>query len=340
MHGLAGWLRAHGVEASILAGHTEGRQYTLDTVPYQTVRAWDLRRVQRELGPPVTMIPLLAATLRRLKPDLVHAFSYHDALAAKWAGSPYLISYAGIIAPRSWQRAPWQFKLFQRASASARAIFTPSTACAAAFERDYGLSTELIPYGLHTAPFLQPSVGPVPGRIMCAATPDDARKRPDFLVQAFGRVAEQLPEAHLVFCATASPRTQQRLLQQLPEALRPRVQFLGNVDRDTLLMEYARASLTALTSLEEAFGLVLIESLAAGTPVIGTHSGAIPELIDASVGGTFAPEDVEGCAQQMLQLLTSPSGAYREACLQRARRYDWDAVGPRILHLYQRCVSS
>jgi glycosyltransferase involved in cell wall biosynthesis len=340
MHGLATWLRGQDIDARIVAGHSAPQTYAIQGIPYQTVRAWNLRRWHPELGPAVTMIPAMAARLRRLRPTIVHAFSYHDAIAAKLAGVPYLISYAGIIAPRSWRRAPWQYRLFRKASRDARAIFTPSNACAVAFLRDYDLHTELIPYGLDTATFARPAVRRVPGRIMCAATPDDARKRPDFLVQAFAQVAERDPHATLVFCASASSGTQKRLLGLLPERLRARVSFLGNIDRDRLREEYAKAALTVLTSVEEAFGLVLIESFAAGTPVVATHSGAVPELVDASVGRTFARDDVEGCANAMTDVLRAEPAAFAAACRRHARQYDWDAVGPRMLDLYRRCATT
>ena len=335
MHGLGCWLRANGHDASVLASHDEAGEYEIDGLPYRTVRARKLGNVYRELTPPVTMIPAMTAVLRRTKPDVVHAFSYHDALASRLAGRPYLISYAGIILPRSWTHLPVQRRMFNRASKDAGVIFCPSVACGEALRTDYGFDYELVPYGLDTARFA-PTVATVPGRIFCAATPNDARKRPEFLVDAFAIVAATRPDAHLVFAGAASDAVQARLLGPLPAELRPRVTFLGNIPQSQLREEFAKATVSALTSLNEAFGLVQIESLAAGTPVVGTRSGASPELITDDIGTLFDPDDVKGCARGLTRFLDADDPALPARCMAHARTYDWDAVGPQIVALYER----
>jgi len=301
------------------------------------VRAWKAGQIYRELGPPVTMIPAMTRALRTLRPDVVHAFSYHDALAARLAGLPYLISYAGIILPRSWQRSPLQFRMFKYASAHAQLIFCPTRACGDALKRDYGFDYELHAYGLDV-PAFAPKVDTIPGRIMCAATANDTRKRVDFLVQAFALVAQRNAEAHLVLCAAANDEVQARLRGLLPAEHQDRLIFKGDIPRDELLDEYARASVSALSSLNEAFGLVIIESLAAGTPVVAARSGSVPELLDSTVGGAFDPENVADCAAQLERFLGGTSPELQARCIERAMRYDWDVVGPGTVALYERAA--
>jgi phosphatidylinositol alpha-mannosyltransferase len=298
-----------------------------------------MRRAHRELVPAVTMIPALAVRLRRLKPDVVHAFSYHDAMAARLAGVPYLVWYGGIILPRSFLRVPFQYWLFRKASSRARVVACPSLAAANAMEQDYGFPAEVVPNGLDVGTFAS-SVATEPGRILSAATPNDTRKRPEFLVEAFCTVAAGDAAAHLVFCGTASDAVQEQLLSLAPAEVRDRITFLGELPQAELSAEFARASVSALTSLNEAFGLVLIESMAAGTPVVATRSGAIPELVDDTVGGLFDADDVAGCAAQLERVLRDSGPELSARCVARAREYDWDAVGPKIVSLYERVRSA
>ncbi len=336
MHGLGTWLQANGHAVSILASHSEAETYEIDGLAYRTVKAPDWHRRYHELRRPLTMIPAMARALRQLQPDIVHCFSYHDASAAKLARLPHVIWYGGIILPASWVkgRAHIQRRLFQRVSADAM-IACPSIACADAMRKDYGLNCEVIPNGLDTTAFT-PTEPSVPGRILCAATPDDIRKRPDFLVEAFAQVAAAVPEATLVFAGHASTTTRARLTGMLPEGMQDRITFLGDVDRDEMSREFARASVSALTSVNEAFGLVLIESFASGTPVVGTRSGALPELIEDSVGGLFDIDDVVGCAKQIERLLRENGPDLRARCIAHAKRWDWNEVGPQVVDLYNR----
>ncbi|MEY2398029.1 MAG: phosphatidyl-myo-inositol alpha-mannosyltransferase [Actinomycetota bacterium] len=336
MHGLGLWLRSSGHDASILAGAPKRSSYEIDGLPYRTVKATDMTWLGREYVPPVTMIGPMRRALRRLKPDIVHAFSYHDAVAAKRAKLPYALTIGGIITP-PW-RNRYQFKLFNQACTHAGLIICPSQAAADALKADYGFEAEVVPHGLDVASFA--STEPrVAGRITCMATPNDTRKRPDFLVRAFAKVAPKVADAHLVFAGDASDDVQQRLRALLPAKHRDRLSFLGDLAPDELRREYGRASITALTSLNEAFGLVLIESLASGTPVIGTRSGALPEIVTNDVGALSDPDDVNECARQIQWLLDESGPALSARCVAHAEHYDWAAVGPKNVAIYHRVIT-
>ncbi|MBA2607503.1 MAG: glycosyltransferase family 4 protein [Actinobacteria bacterium] len=336
MHGLCSWLRAQGHDASILAGGPKNAAYEIDGLPYRTVKARDLSRVHRELVPPVTMIPAMRRRIKSIKPDVVHAFSYHDAFAAKRAELPYVLTIGGIIAPR-W-RDQHQFKLFKNACTHAEVILCASQAPVDALKADYGFDAEIVPYGLDVASFA-PDEERVPGRILCVATANDNRRRPDFLVTAFGKAAVKNPDAHLVFCGAADDDVQQRVRSLLPARHRDKLTFLGDLGPEELRKEYARASLTALTSLNEAFGIAPIESLASGTPVVGTRSGALAEIITNDVGALSEPEDVNECARQIQFLLDESGPALSARCIERAQLYDWDAIGPKNVAIYERATT-
>jgi glycosyltransferase involved in cell wall biosynthesis len=121
------------------------------------------------------------------------------------------------------------------------------------------------------------------------------------------------------------------------EAVRPHlddgVEYLGELDHDGKV-ELLGGALAILVpaQIEEAFGLVLVESMACGTPVIAFGDGAIPEVVvDGRTG--FVVDD----EAQMLGALERVEGIDRAAC----RRYVEEVFAPsRIVAAYERCFGS
>ena len=336
IQGLGRWLQPHLPEGiTVMAGGVQAASYDLDGLPYRRIRAHDLRRVYRDLDPEVTFLPGMALRLRRGHPALVHSFLYPDAAAARMARIPYVISYGGIALPEGFRTRRLKWKLFQFASEGARRIFCPSVAAADHMRNVFGFPAEMLPNGLDTAPYWQPGVERDPGLVLCASTADDRRKRVDVLVKAFGRLAPSRPDLHLVLAGAAGPATQQDMRSLLDEGLRHRVEFVGNLDPAELRTWYSRASMTCLPSINEAFGLVLVESLAAGTPVVGANHGAIPEIVSPEVGALFEPDDPVSCAAAMETVLNCVDRQTEQDCRKRAAKFDWDTVGPMYLSAYE-----
>lgn len=336
LHGLAGWLGREGLDVTVVAGARRSRQYRIDDVVYSTVRAPDLTGSTRHLVPEVTMIPGMVRRLRRLRPDLAHSFLYHDAVAAQLAGIPSIVSYGGVALPSSFLGRPLERRLFQRASEHADAVVCPSRAAADHLRVAFGLRAEVVPNGLDVAAFAVEEQR-LPGRILCAATPDDRRKRAEVLVDALAALRRRGVDAHVAFAGAAAGGRRRALTERLPEGERDRVVFLGELDQHALAHAYASAAVSCLPSLHEAFGMVVVESLAAGTPVVGTEHGAIPELLTPDVGSTFAPDAVDDLSDALegwLDVAEDP--AVRTACRRRAAKYDWSAIGPVLTDLYDR----
>lgn len=88
--------------------------------------------------------------------------------------------------------------------------------------------------------------------------------------------------------------------------------FTGSVPHQQVFSKFAAATASVVPSRSEAFGYVCIESLSVGTPVIGSNTGGIPEIIrDGKDGFLFEPEDVKGLAYAIRRLLLA-SGSERE----------------------------
>ena len=96
---------------------------------------------------------------------------------------------------------------------------------------------------------------------------------------------------------------------------------------------FREAWASGLTSYNEAFGLVLVESLACGTPVFGSRDGGIPEIVDRpEVGRLFEGDDERDVARailETLELAEEPGTA--GGC--RARAEDFDTLSGAIAYL-------
>ncbi|AFZ66494.1 glycosyltransferase [Deinococcus peraridilitoris DSM 19664] len=148
---------------------------------------------------------------------------------------------------------------------------------------------------------------------------NDPRKNVSLLFRAYRQLRDQLHQApRLVLAGKTMPRpVDLALLDELQ--LRPYVDLRPDVGMDELRMLYAQAQAFALSSDEEGLGLVLLEAMASGCPVVSTASGG-PETMIAH-GGTgllVALNDPEALAGALQQLLQNPSLRNELSC--RARK--------------------
>lgn len=98
------------------------------------------------------------------------------------------------------------------------------------------------------------------------------------------------------------------------------VTFLGQVSEETLNQLYQSCDLFVAPSLYESFGLIYLEAMNYGKPVIGCRAGGIPEVIDEGVTGLLAePEAPASLAEAILKLLQTPNRLYEMGLAGRQR---------------------
>jgi phosphatidylinositol alpha-mannosyltransferase len=88
----------------------------------------------------------------------------------------------------------------------------------------------------------------------------------------------------------------------------------------------------------ESFGIVLLEAMAAGVPVVATDIPGYNEVVEDGVQGFLVPpEDPEALAEALLRLLRDPALRARMSAAgrQRARQYDWDEIARRVVEFYE-----
>src|SRR5205807_4918900 len=119
------------------------------------------------------------------------------------------------------------------------------------------------------------------------------------LVEAFRLVRRERPTARLVI---SRPRDLEAARRAGVDVDAVGVVWADLDDRAALARTYREASVAVLPSENEAFGLVLVEAMACGTPVVGFAHGAIPEVIDRpEVGRLFDRRDPSAVATAILE---------------------------------------
>jgi glycosyltransferase involved in cell wall biosynthesis len=130
-----------------------------------------------------------------------------------------------------------------------------------------------------------------------------ANKGIDVLLNAFRFVAEKEPSSKLkVLGGTAGQvENYQNMAEEL--GLHSRVTFEGSQRGSVVLREFAKARFVVVPSLSEGFGFVVIEAFSVKTPVIGSNTGGIKEIIrNGKDGLLFSPGDHNALASAMLEL--------------------------------------
>lgn len=166
------------------------------------------------------------------------------------------------------------------------------------------------------------------------------RKGPHVLLNAFSSI----PDATLVMVGSGEMlpflRAQAKML-----GIEKRVIFTGYVDEERLSEIYRMADIFVLPSItSEAFGVVLLEAMASGVPVIASDTGGIREILAESGAGLLVtPENELELRKAIKKLLKSPN--LRERYAERGRelaerKYSWEVIVPRIEELYKEIFSS
>jgi len=288
-----------------------------------------------------TTAPILRGLLRLGSFDRVEAHHYPDATALRSTALPRRGGYdfwlPGVPRRTSFLGRPLHRAEFGWAVGGARRLLALSEHAAAALHAEFGHQAVVLPPGVDTSRYDGPRPSdPDQQLIFCPAAPDDPRKRVEVLVRALPLVKKRRPHATLLL-APPTEASVVGLLASLDDDLRAYIKVRVPDSSEELAALYRRAQVTVLPSLDEAFGLVLVESLAAGTPVVGTNSGGIPEIIsDPAIGRLAAADDPEDLADAITACLDLGSDTdLSERCRRFARRWDWDQVGPRWLELDQ-----
>ena len=340
---IAVYLAAQGVSVDVVTGSTQSSvERRPDGVTIRRRRHVLGRRLNR-WGLTVVETFGLPATgaLVRGGYDVVHAMTPTAALAGRIARKPTIYTVIGHPTAEQLARLGHDAHFFRWAFRTATVAAALSRASADQVELLFGRQADVLTPGVRRerfTPDLAPRRGPP--RILFSAAAGDRRKGLDIAVGALGRILDAHPDARLwvsgegdpawAFDTVSPPRERERVVAA--------TDLLGTGSVDDVPNRYRAASVTLLPSVEEAFGMVLVESLATGTPVVCSPSGGMPEIVDGADVGFVAdrtPDAIAAAVEKALVLAADEHAPRR--CVEHAMKWDWEeSVGPAHLRLYER----
>ncbi|MEX5720102.1 glycosyltransferase family 4 protein [Geodermatophilus maliterrae] len=203
----------------------------------------------------------------------------------------------------------------------------------------------IIPNGVHVAAFAE---GPsLPGHARGVGGPtigflgryDEPRKGLPVLLEAMRSVVRQHPGARLLIAGRGDPDAVRELLD---EDLAPHVSLLGELTEGEKGAFLRSVDLyCAPNLLGESFGIVLIEAMAAGAPIVASDLDAFARVLEDGAAGVLVRRgDSAALARALSDLLTDPDRRARLAATGRevAAGYDWQVVARRVLAVYETVV--
>jgi glycosyltransferase involved in cell wall biosynthesis len=167
-------------------------------------------------------------------------------------------------------------------------------------------------------------------------------KNIDFLIRMLEALRVRVPDVLLVIAGEGP--AQSHIRQLVAEAgLSEHVKFMGYMDRATTLLDcYRAADVFVFASRTETQGLVLLEALAQGTPVVSTAVMGTMDVLQGVQGGIVVPEDVDLFADATARVLRDP--ALRETLSAHARedaaRWSSKVMAERLLRLYEGVIEA
>lgn len=365
IHDMSNYLAARGHEVDIITSKPGRERVTYDG----RVRVIYLRQFSHPLtyryGPLLRLYAFGLGALKHVvegKYDVAHLWSYSSLVAApflkQFMNLPYL--YHLIVRKHYWpgRLDRWLFRQMMR-RANKVAALTPEGASKA--QQEYGVPVDVLspPVDMET---FKPSAPADLSRPQVLFTGDlgDPRKGGALLLRAWDEIHRRCPEARLVlagpfglvgFDFEFAVYTLERLDLVRDPAARAAIDIPGPGALEDLPATYSKAAVTVLPSVEEAFGMVVTESLASGTPVVCSSTGGPAEIITNPDVGVTVPIETyfdlfsERAASQLadgvlegIELARKPNTSGN--CRQWAEPWGLENVGARLEGMLEEMASS
>lgn len=279
----------------------------------------DVIHVHEPFAPSTSLLGVLCADA----PVVATFHAYHE---------PFTV-HGGIYTGWSQLLRPVWSRIDHRIAVSRAAQRTMST-------RMSGADSTIVPNGASIAHFkgAKPATLP-PGRRMLFVGRLEPRKGFRVAVDAFAELGETFDDLRLVVVGDGPQRTQVR---RLSRKLRARVDMIGRVSHDALPTYHAAADFfVAPATGRESFGIVLVEAMAAGLPVIASDLPGYGEVVRHDREGLLVtPGDPLALAESAARLLGNETLARRLAMAGgvRARAFAWPRVAARVERVYDKVV--
>jgi len=287
--------------------------------------------------------------------DVIHSHHAFTPLALKAAKAGRNMNKATLLTTHSisfahesklWEALGLTFPVFSKYLRYLHKIIAVSKAARAFIEHFTDTPVEVIPNGVDDKLFtpnwnkeeLKTQFG-IEGKVVLYVSRMSYRKGPHVLLNAFSKIED----ATLIMVGSGEIlpflKAQAKFL-----GIEDRVKFMGYVESATLPRIFGMADVFVLPSITaEAFGIVILEAMASGLPVVATNVGGIPEIIRESESGLLVPPGNELELRNAIEKLLLDDDL-REWLGNNGRKaveekYSWDKVVGRIEKTYEEVLS-
>lgn len=289
-------------------------------------------------------------TIRKINPDIVHAQATPTGLSPLWINrtikKPYIVYCRG-----NEIYLPWLFKrmISKLVLQNADAVIALTDDMKREIEKIFPGNIFVIPNGIDCEKFEGLSREETRRNLNISKSEKVilfvGRFRPEkgvkYLLEAMSIVREKSPRARLLLVGYGEE--QEHLERQITELdLQNLVTFAGKIPNEKIPQYMAASDLLVLPSLSESFGIVNLEAMASGLPIVATHVGGVPEIvIDGKNGFLVEPGNPKQIAEKVLLLLESNELRHAISIQNRktAKYFRWEEVSQRLERIYQDAIN-
>lgn len=302
--------------------------------------------------------------LKGLGIDIIHAqtpfmMGFNGLLAAKFGRYPLIGTFHTLITSKSlnsyypknrtlknfYATYVWKYtKFFYKAC---DVTIAPSNAISELLSRHQINNVNVVPSGINLKLFNERVSGErfrksmgfrSREKVILSVSRISREKKLDVLLRAMKLLVKKKEDVKLVVVGSGPAIDEyKRLTFRL--GIADRVSFLGMIDHNALPNVYAGSDLLCLPSTFETQGIVSLEAMAVGKPVVGASALALNELIQNGKNGEkFKPGDYAACAKKIEKVLNNYEG-YRRHALTTAKSYSTERATEKLIKVYELLVS-
>lgn len=290
----------------------------------------------------------LPGLLKGLKPDLVHFPHFNVPV---FYGGKFIVTIHDLIHQHfSMQRAtthgPLIYrikqlgykKVFQNALNKSQKILVPSDFVKKQLINDYQVTSQKIivtPEAVDDKFSQIKSIKKVDPPYIFYVGNAHPHKNVEGLIRTFGELRRKYPNLSLVLSGNDHYFWQKVKSEFKQEG----VIFTGHISDEELVSLYKNAKCFVMPSLEEGFGIPLLEAMACGCPVVSSYAGSLPE-----VGGDaclyFNPKESSDMVKKISQVLDNEELRQQltQKGLNRYKQFSWQKLAKETLEVYRQCV--
>jgi len=199
-----------------------------------------------------------------------------------------------------------------------------------------GEKIRIIPNGVDLERFNLPLIERLPNILYVGSLTKN--KNVATLIKGFAKFEQEYPDFYLTIIGEGLELGNLKKLGN-NLGIDNKVKFLGSLSPDEVAKHMLSSSIFVLPSINEGFGVVLIEAMAAGLPCLGTKSGAIPYILQENPEILFDPLDFVSLSKKMTNIINNKN-VYTHLQLSGKRlvveKYNWEIISGQILEQYYR----